>query len=123
MGDTWCRMDLLFYHRRLQCLMIIDLKLGKFTHADAGQMHLNLNFTLKNLVQDGETPPVGSILCEQKDEAVALHALEGLPNKVMAAEYCTALPEEELLASEIDRARNDRCVQSAVGGQIVSERC
>ncbi len=39
-GDAWYRMDLVFYHRRLRCLVIIDLKLGKFTHADAGQMHL-----------------------------------------------------------------------------------
>ncbi len=68
-------------------------------------MHLYLNYALKNWVQEGENPPVGLILCAQKDEAVAQYALEGLPNKVMAAEYRTALPDEELLASEIDRAR------------------
>ena len=39
-GDEWYRIDLLFFHRRLRCLVVIDLKLGKFTHADAGQMHL-----------------------------------------------------------------------------------
>ena len=104
-GDEWYRMDLVFYHRRLRCMIIIDLKLGKFTHADAGQMHLYLNYALKNWIQDGENPPVGLILCAQKNEAVARYALEGLPNKVMAAEYRTALPDEELLASEIDRAR------------------
>ena len=43
-GDEWYRVDLLFYHRCLRCLVIIDLKLGKFTHADAGQMHLYLNY-------------------------------------------------------------------------------
>lgn len=43
-GDEWYRVDLLFYHRRLRCLVIIDLKLGRFTHADAGQMHLYLNY-------------------------------------------------------------------------------
>ncbi|MDE0259567.1 MAG: hypothetical protein OXR82_14435, partial [Gammaproteobacteria bacterium] len=50
-------------------------------------------------------PPVGLILCAQKDEAVARYALEGLPNKVMAAEYRTTLPDEALLASEIERTR------------------
>ena len=44
MGDAWYRIDLVFYHRQLQYLIIIDLKLGKFTHTDAGQMHLYLNY-------------------------------------------------------------------------------
>ena len=43
-GDDWYRIDLLFFHRRLRCLVIIDLKIGKFTHADAGQMNLYLNY-------------------------------------------------------------------------------
>jgi len=68
-------------------------------------MHLYLNYAPKNWVLEGENPPVGLILCAQKEEAVAQYALEGLPNKVMAAEYRTALPDEEVLAAEIDRAR------------------
>lgn len=115
-GDAWYRMDLVFYHRRLRCIVIIDLKLGKFTHADAGQMHLYLNYALKNWVQEGENPPVGLILCAQKDEAVAQYALEGLPNKVMAAEYRTALPDEQLLASEIERARKAIDVSDLLSG-------
>ena len=43
-GDEWYRVDLLFFHRRLRCLVVIDLKIGRFTHADAGQMHLYLNY-------------------------------------------------------------------------------
>ena len=105
MGDAWYRVDLLFFHRRLRCLVIIDLKLGKFTHADAGQMHAYLNYAKENWVGEGENPPVGLILCAQKNEAVARYALEGLPNKVMAAEYRTTLPEEAILASEIERTR------------------
>ena len=54
---------------------------------------------------DGENPPVGLILCSDKDEALARYALEGLPNKVMAAEYRITLPDEELLAAELDRTR------------------
>ena len=104
-GNEWYRVDLLFFHRRLRTLVIIDLKLGKFTHADAGQMHLYLNYARKHWTHDDENPPVGMILCSQKDEAVARYALEGLPNKVMAAEYQTTLPDEQSLAAEVVRAR------------------
>ena len=104
-GDEWYRVDLVFFHRKLRCLVIIDLKIGKFTHADAGQMHLYLNYARAHWVHEGENPPVGLILCARKDEAVARYALEGLPNKVMAAEYRTALPDEKTLAAEIRRTQ------------------
>jgi predicted nuclease of restriction endonuclease-like (RecB) superfamily len=104
-GDEWYRVDLLFFHRKLRSLVVIDLKLGRFTHADAGQMHLYLNYAKEHWVHEGENPPVGVILCAQKDEAVAHYALEGLPNKVLAREYMTVLPSEESLAQEIEKAR------------------
>jgi hypothetical protein len=89
----------------LRCLVVIDLKLGKFTHADAGQMHLYLNYAREHWTHSGENPPVGLILCTQKDAAVAHYALEGLPNKVLAAEYRMTLPDERTLAAELDRTR------------------
>ena len=104
-GDEWYRIDLLFFHRRLRCLVIIDLKLGKFTHADAGQMHLYLNYAREHWTLAGENPPVGLILCAEKDNAVAKYALEGLPNKVLAAEYRTVLPKERALVEEIEKTR------------------
>ena len=121
-GDAWYRVDLLFYHRRLRCLVIIDLKIGKFTHADAGQMHLYLNYARQHWVHADENPPVGLVLCSQKDEAVAQYALEGLPNKVMAAEYRVTLPDEHLLASEIDRMRQtiDLRISARAGAPTVS---
>ena len=102
-GDAWYRIDLLFFHRRLRCLVIIDLKLDKLTHADAGQMHLYLNYAREHWMVDGENPPVGLILCAQKESAVAHYALEGLPNKVLAAEYRTVLPKEPVLVAEIEK--------------------
>ncbi|MBI5508159.1 MAG: DUF1016 domain-containing protein [Deltaproteobacteria bacterium] len=105
-GDAWYRVDLLFFHRRLRCLVVIDLKLGEFTHADAGQMHLYLNYAREHWTMAGENPPVGLILCAKKDHAVAKYALEGLPNKVLAAEYRTALPEEHVIAAEMERTRH-----------------
>ena len=104
-GDTWYRVDLIFFHRRLRSLVIIDLKIGAFTHSDAGQMHLYLNYAREHWTHEGENPPVGLILCAQKDAAVAHYALEGLPNPVMASEYRTALPDEKELAAQIERTR------------------
>jgi len=104
-GDSWFRVDLLFYHRRLQCLVVIDLKLGAFTHADAGQMHMYLNYAREHWTHPHENPPVGLILCAGKDHAVARYALEGLPNKILAAEYKTILPNERELVAEINKTR------------------
>jgi predicted nuclease of restriction endonuclease-like (RecB) superfamily len=104
-GDDWYRVDLLFFHRRLQCLVVIDLKVGKFTHADAGQMHLYLNYAREHWMNEGENPPVGLILCAEKNAAAAHYALEGLPNKVLAAEYKMKLPDEKMLVAELKRSR------------------
>jgi hypothetical protein len=104
-GDEWYRVDLLFFHRKLRCLVVIDLKLGRFTHADAGQMHLYLNYAREHWTNEGENSPIGLILCAQKDDAVARYALEGLPNKVVTREYLTALPKEKVLADEIEKTR------------------
>lgn len=106
-GNQWYRVDLLFFHRRLRCLVVIDLKIGAFSHADAGQMHFYLNYARDHWVREGENPPVGLILCSEKDEALAHYALEGLSNTVMAAEYRIALPDERALAAELDRTRRD----------------
>ena len=104
-GDQWYRVDLLFFHRRLRCLVIVDLKIGSLTHADAGQMHFYLNYAREHWMREDENPPVGLILCSEKDEAIAHYALEGLSNNVMAAEYRVSLPDEDLLATELDKTR------------------
>lgn len=105
-GSEWYRVDLLFFHRRLRCLVVIDLKLGKFTHADAGQMHLYLNYAREHWTHEGENPPVGLILCAEKDESVAKYALENLGSKVLAREYQMLLPNEKLLAAELEKTRH-----------------
>jgi len=104
-GSEWYRVDLLFFHRKLRCLVVIDLKVGKFTHADAGQMHLYLNYAKEHWTNKEENPPVGLILCAEKDSAVAKYALEGLPNKVLAAEYKLALPNVKVLQDELKKTQ------------------
>lgn len=103
--QTWYRVDLLLFHRRLRCLVIIDLKLGALTHADAGQMHLYCNYAKAHWTLPDENPPVGLILCADKGQAMARYALEGLPNKVMAANYQMVLPDAELLQKELENTR------------------
>jgi len=103
--DNWFRIDLIFFHRRLRCLVVIDLKVGKFSYMDAGQMHLYLNYADEHWVKPGENPPVGLILCAEKGAAEAHYALDNLPNKVLAAEYQTILPEEKLIAEELEKSR------------------
>jgi len=102
--DTWFRVDLLFFHRRLRCLVVIDLKVGKFSYADAGQMHLYLNYAREHWMKEGENPPVGLILCAEKGTAEAHYALDNLPNRVLAAEYQMVLPDEEVIADELKRS-------------------
>jgi predicted nuclease of restriction endonuclease-like (RecB) superfamily len=103
--QTWYRVDLLFFHRRLHCLVIIDLKLSALTHADVGQMHMYCNYAKENWTLPDENPPVGLILCADEGHALARYALAGLPNKIMAAKYQTLLPQTELLQKELARAR------------------
>jgi hypothetical protein len=121
LDDEWYRVDLVFFHRRLRSLVVIDLKLGKFTHADAGQMHLYLNYAREHWTRPGENPPVGLILCAKRGEAVARYAIEGLHNKILAAEYRTTLPDEETIAAELERTR-DLIEKRASSGRRSSRR-
>lgn len=119
--QTWYRVDLLFFHRRLRCLVIIDLKLGGLTHADVGQMHMYCNYAREHWTLPDENPPVGLILCADKGQALARYALEGLPSKIMAANYRTVLPDAELLQSELDKTRRMLETRGAFRGKDQAE--
>jgi predicted nuclease of restriction endonuclease-like (RecB) superfamily len=105
-GTEWYRIDLLFFQRRLRCLLIVELKVGKFTHADAGQMNLYLNYARQHWMNPDENPPVGLILCSEKDASVARYSLEGLGNTVLAREYELALPNEHRLTEKLESTRS-----------------
>jgi predicted nuclease of restriction endonuclease-like (RecB) superfamily len=104
-GDEWYRVDLLFFHRTLRCLVVVDLKLNHFTPADAGQMHFYLNYARQHWTHPDENPPVGMILCAEKDRALVHYATDSLPNKVLIREYLTTLPDEKSLTDEINTMR------------------
>jgi len=107
LDDNWFRVDLVFFHRRLRCLLLADLKIGKFSYSDAGQMHLYLNYAREHWTKPGENPPVGLLLCAEKGAAEAHYALDNLPNKILAAEYQTVLPDEKTIADELERSRRE----------------
>jgi predicted nuclease of restriction endonuclease-like (RecB) superfamily len=101
--------DLLFYHRRLKCLIAIDLKLGKFKAAYKGQMELYLRWLERYEVQEGENQPVGLILCSGKNqEHIELMQLD--KSNIKVADYLTKLPDMKLLETKlkqsIERAKN-----------------
>jgi predicted nuclease of restriction endonuclease-like (RecB) superfamily len=114
-GDVWYRMDLVLFHRLLRCLVIIDLKIGKFTHADAGQMNLYLNYAKEHMVLPGEDAPVGLILCSQKNDAVVHYAMGGIGAQVFASRYLTKLPAAEVLRQEI--LKTQHALQTRAAGQ------
>jgi len=103
-GDDLFRVDLVFYHRRLRCLVLIDLKIDKLSHADVGQMNLYVNYAKEHWTNPDENHPVGLILCAAKSEAVAKYALANLPH-IKAREYQHTLPDPQLLE---DRLRHSR---------------
>jgi hypothetical protein len=87
----------------LRALILIDLKVGELTHADTGQMDLYLNHAREHRTHQHENPPVGLILCSERNEAVAYYALGNLGNQVLAREYKLTLPSERRLHEEMTR--------------------
>ena len=99
--------DLVFYHRRLRCHVLIDLKIRPFKHGDAGQMNFYLNWWKANAMEEADTPPVGIILCSDRESAAVEFATTGIDNKLFVSRYLTALPSAEKLRTflEADRER------------------
>lgn len=106
-GTEWYRVDLLFFHRRLRCLIAVDLKLGKFSHADAGQMNLYVNYAQEHWTNPDENLPIGLILCSEHDAAVAHYAFGKIGNQVLARQYQLTLPTEQQLASRLEARRRE----------------
>lgn len=95
--------DLLFYHRRLRCLVAIDLKLGKFQAAYKGQMELYLRWLEKYDMAEGENKPIGLILCAGKNEEhIELMHLDD--SNIRVADYLTKLPDRKLLEHKLQQA-------------------
>lgn len=97
--------DLVFYHTILKCYILIDLKAGKLTHQDIGQMQMYVNFCDREVKQKNDNPTVGLILCEDKKDAVVRYTLGKGNKQIFASKYKLYLPTKEELIREMKRER------------------
>jgi predicted nuclease of restriction endonuclease-like (RecB) superfamily len=97
--------DLVFYHIQLRFYLLIDLKIGKLTHGDVGQMDGYVRMFDDLCVTAGDNPTIGLILCTEKDEVVAKYSVLNDRRQIFASKYMLYLPTEEELRLELERER------------------
>ncbi|MCK5381143.1 MAG: DUF1016 family protein [Candidatus Latescibacteria bacterium] len=94
-GDTYGFVDLVFYHRILKCHVLVELKVESFTHENLGQLNTYVSWYRKNMMAEGDNPPVGILLCTRKDHALVEYALAGMDNNLFVSRYQLELPTKE----------------------------
>ena len=97
--------DLVFYNSIIKCYVLIDLKLGKLTHQDVGQMDSYIRMFDALTKQDDDNPTIGLILCSEKNEAIAKYSVLNDAKQIFASKYKLTLPTEEELQTELNKAR------------------
>ena len=93
-------MDLVFYNYILKCFVLIDLKVGDLTHQDLGQMQMYVHYE-RELMNEGDNPPIGIVLCADKSESVVKYTLPENETQIFASKYKLYLPSEEELLREL----------------------
>jgi predicted nuclease of restriction endonuclease-like (RecB) superfamily len=116
--------DLVFYHTVLKCYVLIDLKVGKLTHADLGQIQFYVNYFDRERLTSGDNPTLGLILCSDKNEAVVRYTLgEQQTRKIFTSRYQLHLPSEKELQDEIRREMRElNAVQTKKPGSPASRK-
>lgn len=97
--------DLVFYNYILKCFVLIDLKTGDLTHQDIGQMQMYVNYYTRELMNEGDNPPIGIVLCSDKSNAVVNYTLPEGNTQIFASKYMLYIPSEEELKREIQAER------------------
>jgi predicted nuclease of restriction endonuclease-like (RecB) superfamily len=95
MGGEHFFVDLVFYHRILKCHVLIELKVGGFSHEHLGQLNTYLSWYRVNEMTEGDNPPVGVLLCTEKNRVLVEYALAGLDNRLFVSKYQLSLPDKE----------------------------
>lgn len=93
--------DLVFYNYIMKCFVLIDLKIGDLTHSDLGQMQMYVNYYERELMNEGDNPPIGIVLCADKCDAIVEYTLPKENNQIFASKYKLYLPTAEELRKEI----------------------
>ena len=104
-GGEYCFVDLVFYHRVLKCHVLVELKVDKFSHEHLGQLNTYVSYYRMNEMTAGDQPPVGILLCTDKNHALVEYALAGMDNRLFVSKYQLELPEPEALKRYIDEQR------------------
>lgn len=93
--------DMVFYNKILRCYILIELKTNKLNISDGGQLNTYLNYYKAEVNDETDNPPIGIILCAEKDEISAEYILGGFENNVFASKYITILPDKQKLIEEV----------------------
>ncbi len=101
LDDEYYYIDLVFYNYILKCHVLIDLKVEKLKHQDLGQMQMYVNYYTRELMNEGDNPPIGIVLCADKSDTVVKYTLPEGNNQIFASKYKTFLPTEEELMKEL----------------------
>jgi predicted nuclease of restriction endonuclease-like (RecB) superfamily len=101
-GETHCFVDLVFYHRVLKCHVLVELKIDEFRHEHIGQLNTYVSWYADNEMTEGDNPPIGLLLCTQKEHTMVKYALAGMANQLFVSKYALALPDTEALAEFVD---------------------
>lgn len=98
--------DLVFYNYLLKCFVLIDLKLGDLSHQDLGQMQMYINYYTREMMNEGDNPPIGIVLCADKSDTVVKYTLPEQNTQIFASKYKLYLPTEDELRLELQREYN-----------------
>lgn len=122
-GDAYGFVDLVFYHRVLKCHILIDLKIEDFSHENIGQLNTYVSWYRKNMMEKGDNPPVGILLCTQKNHALVEYALAGIDNQLFVSKYQLELPSKEDMQKFLEReiAESGAPEDNSTTGRLVRE--
>ena len=106
-GDTHGFVDLVFYHRILKCHVLVELKVDAFSHEHLGQLNTYVSWYRANVMAEGDNPPVGLLLCTERDHVLAEYSLAGLENRLFVSKYQLELPSTDDLRRFIEEQRRE----------------
>jgi predicted nuclease of restriction endonuclease-like (RecB) superfamily len=101
-GEKYYFIDLVFYHRILKCHVLVDLKIGEFTHADIGQLNTYINYFKEEISEKNDNAPVGILLVADKDHALVKYATAGMDKNLFVQQYLVQLPSKVQLEKYIN---------------------
>ena len=107
-NNTHYYVDMVFYNKILRAYVLIELKTSKLTPEAAGQINLYLNYYASEVNDPDDNPPIGIILCTEKDSITAEYALGGLSNKIFASRYVLYMPDKEQLIAQVEAVLKKR---------------